>query len=84
MARERMAKLIKYDNFERRIGHLITYLCYLKFCIINMFHLTYEMDHKSACSYAGSDQILIGLISSVQDILLHNISRSGPKMGLIR
>ena len=25
MARERMAKLIKYDHFEYRIGHIITY-----------------------------------------------------------
>ena len=25
MARERMAKLIKYDHFEGRIGHIITY-----------------------------------------------------------
>ena len=26
MARERMAKLIKYDHFERRIDYIITYL----------------------------------------------------------
>ena len=25
MARERMAKLIKYDHFEGRIAHIITY-----------------------------------------------------------
>ena len=25
MARERMAKLIKYDHFEGRIGHITTY-----------------------------------------------------------
>ena len=38
MARERMAKLLKYGYFENRIAHIITYLYYLKFCIINMFH----------------------------------------------
>ena len=85
MARERMAKLIKYDHFDARIGHKITYLCNLKICIINMFHLTCEkMDHKSACPCTNVDQILIRLSSYFEDILLNNISRSGPKMSLIR
>ena len=42
------------------------------------------MDHKSACPPTNPDQILIRLSSSFQDILLNNISRSGPKMTLIR
>ena len=49
-----------------------------------MFHLTYEKnDHKSAFPYTGSDQILIRLISYFEDMLLYNISRRGPKIGLI-
>ena len=49
-----------------------------------MFHLTYEkIDHKNAFPYTGSDQILIRLISYFEDMLLYNISRRGPKIGLI-
>ena len=33
MARERMAKLIKYDHFQSHIGHIITY-----FMISQMLH----------------------------------------------
>ena len=49
-----------------------------------MFHLTYEkIDHEGACSPTLSDQIFIRLISYFEDMLLYNISRRGPKIGLI-
>ena len=41
------------------------------------------MDHKSACPRTSVDQILIRLSSYFEGSLLNNMSRSGPKMGLI-
>ena len=49
-----------------------------------MFHVTYEkIDHEGACSPTLSDQIFIRLISYFENMLLYNISRRGPKIGLI-
>ena len=54
MARERMAKLIKYDHFEGIIGHIITY--FMSSQILHHHHVSLDlgglkkMDHKSACT----------------------------------
>ena len=87
MARERMAKLIKYDHFEARISHIITY--FVSFQIFHHQHVSRDlgklkqMHYKGACPYASSDQILVVLSSSFQDTELYIISRRGPKMSLI-
>ena len=41
MARERMAKMIKYDNFEGRIAHIITY--FMSSLILHHQHVSREV-----------------------------------------
>ena len=41
MARERMAKLIKYDHFEGRIGHIITY--FMTSQILHHHHVSLDL-----------------------------------------
>ena len=41
MARERMAKLIKYDHFEGRIGHIIIYFISRRGPKMSMIHEDY-------------------------------------------
>ena len=42
MARERMAKLIKYDHFEGRIAHIITYFMSSQILHHQHIHVTSE------------------------------------------
>ena len=41
MARERMAKLIKYDHFEERIGHINTY--FMSSQILHHHHVSLDL-----------------------------------------